>query len=188
MSELVPKNAPPALGEPVIFTHYFDADLFHDKTTGRSVTGTLHMINKTPIDWFAKKQLTVETATYGSEFVAGRICVDQIVDLRLTLRYLGVPTLKGYMFGDNKSMVDSASIPDGKLHKRHHTLSFHRVREAVASKVMELHHIPGPSNPADIFTKHWGYQQIWHLLRPIMFWMGTTDPLCVQDSKEKKKE
>ena len=49
VSELVPKNVQAALGEPVIFTHYFDANLFHDKTTGRSVTGILHMINKTLI-------------------------------------------------------------------------------------------------------------------------------------------
>ena len=86
------------------------------------------MINRTPIDWHAKKQPTAETATYGSEFVAGRTCVDQIVDLRDILRYLGVPIIKSYMFGDNKSMVDSSSVPDGKLHKRHHALSFHLVR------------------------------------------------------------
>lgn len=130
----------------------------------------------------------METATYGSEFVAGRICVDQLVDLRLTLRYLGIPIFKSYMFGDNKSMVDPATIPDGKLHKRRHTLSFHCVREAVASKVMELHHIPGQSHPDDFLTKHWGYQQIWHLLRPIMFWMGPTDPLCVEYNEGKRKE
>ena len=84
-------------------------------------------------------------------------------------------------------MVDSSSVPDGKLHKRHHALSFHRVREAVASKIMELHHMPGSSNPADILSKHWGYQQIWPLLRPLMFWTGPTDSLCV-DKKNIKKE
>jgi hypothetical protein len=62
-----------------------------DITAGKSVTGILHLINKTPLDWYAKKQATVETATYGSEFVASRICVEQIIDLRSTLRYLGVP-------------------------------------------------------------------------------------------------
>ena len=188
VTEIIPKDIPEALGKPVIFTHYFDANLFHNKVTGHAVTGILHMINQTPIDWYAKKQPTVETATYGSEFVAGRTCVDQIVDLRITLRYLGVPILKSYMFGDNKSMIDSSSIPDGKLHKRHHALSFHRVREAVASKIIELHHIPGQSNPADILTKHWGYQQIWHLLRPLMFWTGPTNTLCNDEKTIKKNE
>ena len=95
---------------------------------GRSVTGILHMINKTLIDWFSKKQATVETATYGSEFVAARACVEKIIDLRTTLRYLGVPLRdKSYMFGDNQSVVTSATPPYSKLNKYHTMLSFHRV-------------------------------------------------------------
>jgi hypothetical protein len=37
------------------------------------------------IEWFSKKQANVETATYGSEFVAARICVEQIIDLGNTV-------------------------------------------------------------------------------------------------------
>ena len=48
-------------------------------------------------------------------------------------------------------------------------LSFHRVREAIASSIMSFHHIAGTSNCADILSKHWGYSQIWHLLKPILF-------------------
>ena len=44
--------------------------------TGRSVTGILHLVNGTPFEWYSKKQSTVETATYGSEFVAARIAID----------------------------------------------------------------------------------------------------------------
>ena len=89
-----------------------DANLFHDALSGRSVTGILHMMNATPIDWYSKKQATVETATYGSEFVAARVCVEQVIDLRNTLKYLGVPICKkSYMFGDNESVVNSSLIP-----------------------------------------------------------------------------
>jgi hypothetical protein len=56
--------------------------------------------------------------TYGSEFVAACMCVDQVVDLRLMLQYLGVPVQEtSYMFGDNKSVVDSSTKPHAKLHK-----------------------------------------------------------------------
>ncbi|HEY9709872.1 MAG TPA: reverse transcriptase domain-containing protein, partial [Oculatellaceae cyanobacterium] len=64
VTELLPQNAPEPLGKPVILTHYVDANLFHDALTGWSVTGILHMANATPIDWYSKKQSTVETATY----------------------------------------------------------------------------------------------------------------------------
>jgi hypothetical protein len=49
--------------------------------TGQSVTGILHFLNKMPIDWYSKKQATVETATYGSELIANQTCIDQVVDL-----------------------------------------------------------------------------------------------------------
>src|SRR5687768_12211509 len=111
---------------------------------GRFVTGVLHILNATPIDWYSKKQATVETATYGSEFVAAKICVEQVVDLRNTLRYLGVPIGDlSYMFGDNESVVNSSSIPHYKLHKRHTALSFHHVSEAFAFKFIGFYFLPG---------------------------------------------
>jgi hypothetical protein len=110
VEELLPVDAPEPLGNHITLTHYVDANLMHDiLATGRSVTGILHLVNKTPIEWYSKKQATVETDTYGSEFVAARVCVEQIIALRNTLRFLGVPVReKSYMFGDNKSVVDSS--------------------------------------------------------------------------------
>jgi hypothetical protein len=97
------------------------------------------------------------------------------MDLRLTLRYLGVPIRDtSYMFGDNKTVVESSTRPHAKLHKRHMALSFHRVREAIAAKIIAFYHVDGVRNPADILSKHWGYQQVWKLLRPLMFWQGDT--------------
>ena len=70
------------------------------------------MLNATPVHWHHKRQSTVETATFGSEFVAARTPVDQINVLCLTLMYLGVPiNPKSYMFGDNKVVVPNVSIP-----------------------------------------------------------------------------
>jgi hypothetical protein len=86
--EVLPKDAPKPLGKYVTLSHYVDANLMHDVTTGKSVTGLLHLLNKTPLDWYSKKQATVETATYGSEVVTACICVEQIIDLRSTLRYV----------------------------------------------------------------------------------------------------
>jgi hypothetical protein len=63
--ELLPStDAPIPLGNPVLHTAYVDANLHHDILTGRSVTGILHLFNKTPIDRYSKKQSTTETATY----------------------------------------------------------------------------------------------------------------------------
>ena len=64
---------------------YVDANLHHDQVTGKAVTACLHMVNATPSHWHTKRQATVETATFGSEFVVARIATDQIIDLRYTL-------------------------------------------------------------------------------------------------------
>ena len=79
--ELLPTDAPKPLGNSVTTVTYTDANLQHDLLTGRAVTGALHLVNQTPSDWFSKRQATVETATFGSEFTAARISVDQILDL-----------------------------------------------------------------------------------------------------------
>jgi len=78
------------------------------------------------------------------------------------------------MFGDNESVVNSSVKPHSKLHKRHTALSFHRVREAIAAGIVTFVHVPGDCNPADLLSKHWGYQQVWQLLQPLLFWQGDT--------------
>jgi hypothetical protein len=66
VEELLPVGAPEPLGKHVTLSHYVDTNLMHNIATGRSVTGILHLVNKTSIEWYSKKQATVETATYGS--------------------------------------------------------------------------------------------------------------------------
>ena len=152
-----------------------DANLHHDLATEKAVTAALHFLNQTPIDAYTKRQSTVETTTYGSEFVAARTAIDQIIDIRTTLQYLGVPIIdKSYMFGDNRSVVTSSTIPNSTISKRHHLASYHRVREAIASKYISFHWKDGKSNPADILSKHWEFATVWPMLKPILFWRGET--------------
>ena len=143
--------------------------------TGRSATGIIHLVNQTPIDWYSKRQATVETATYGSEFVAARIATEQIVDLRITLRSLGVP-IEGpsWMFGDNKSVVTSGTIPHSTLSKRHNALAYHKVREAVAAEILYFVHVSTKQNVADALTKFLPYP-VWHpIVDPLLFRAGDT--------------
>ena len=114
----------------VATTTTMDANLKHCLATGKSLTGCLHFVNKTPVDWYSKKQATVETATYGSEFVTAKTATEQIMDIGQTLRYLGAPIgSKCFLLGDNRSVVTSATLPHSTLMKHHNILVFHRVRE-----------------------------------------------------------
>jgi hypothetical protein len=184
-TEDIPTDAPPPLGKRIVLTHYFDANLMHDVLSGKAVTGVVHFYNKTPVDWYCKKQSTTETATYGSEFLACRTCFEQIIDHRQYLRYLGAPVYKtDYAWGDNDAMINSATIPDAKLHKRHNILSFHFVRSLIACGYINLQHLKSECNIADILTKHWGYQTTYELIRPIFHFGGNTAALYFDDTLE----
>jgi hypothetical protein len=86
----------------------------HDVLSGKAVTGVVHFYNKTPVNWYCKKQSTMETATYGSKFLACRTCFEQIINHRQYLQYLGAPIYKtDYAWGDNDAMINSARrVPD----------------------------------------------------------------------------
>ena len=166
---------PSPLGNPIIFTHYIDTNLLHCCFIGRSVTGIIHFINGTPIDMISKKQNTVEKATYRSKFMAARTCVEQIIDLRTTLKYFGFHILgDSEMFGNNKLLVNSAMQFGARLHKRRIVLSFHRVCEAIAANIYRFTYLNTTKIATDVFSRHWGYSCVWKLLRPTLFWHGDT--------------
>ena len=171
--EIIPDDIPDPLGKSVTTTTTVDANLSHRLATGRSVTGCLHFVNHTPIDSYSKRQATVETATYGSEFVASKTATEQIIDLRHTLRYLGVPIkTKSYLFGDNRSVVTSSTLPHTTLGKRHNILAYHRVREAIASKIIAYHWIRTGYNLSDMLSKHWDHPSVYNMIMKLLITRG----------------
>jgi len=182
--EDIPTDAPKPLGKRVTLSHYFDANLMHDVLSGKAVTGCVHFANKTPIMWHSKKQATSETATYGAEFIAGRTCIEQVIDLRNSFRYLGVPINDvSYVFGDNETMIDSSTFPHARLHKRHNILSYHYVRSMIAKGFLAMHHIQSGDNVADVVSKHWSHASVYHtLLKPVFHHIGNTAKLFIDDS------
>ena len=169
VQEIIPNNCPIHLRKSVTSTTTLDANLLHYLATGASLTACLHFCNQTPTAWYSKKQATVETAAYGSEFVAAKTATEQIMDLRYTLRYLGVPIKsKSYMFGDNRSVVVSATLPHSTLSKRHNILAFHRVREAIAAKIIDFHWIQSEYNLSDMLSKHWENNKILPMIQKLL--------------------
>ena len=67
----------------------------------------------------------------------------------------------------NQTPIDAYS-------KRHHLVSYHRVKEAIAAKYISFHWEDGKSNLADIFSKHWEFATVCPMLKPILFWRGET--------------
>jgi hypothetical protein len=83
--EHLPTNAPAPLGKPDEIHCYVDADHAGDKVTRKSSTGIIIFLNSAPIMWYSKKQNTVETSTFGSEFVALKVATEILRGLRYKL-------------------------------------------------------------------------------------------------------
>ena len=189
VQEILPDDMPEPLGKAVTTTTTTDAILNHCLATGKSLTGCFHFVNKTPVDWCSKKQATVETATYGSEFVAAKTATEQIMDIRQTLRYLGAPIgAKSFLFGDNKSVVTSATLPHSTPTKRHNILAFHRVRETIAAKLMGFYWIQSAYNLGDMLSKHWDHPTVYPMILKLLISRGNITPTPKEATKEKEKE
>jgi hypothetical protein len=89
--EELPENMPEPRGKMVQVIVFVDASYGCDLLTRRSRTGILIYINRAPVIWYSKKQNTIETSTFGSEFTALHTAVELIKGLRYKLRMMGVP-------------------------------------------------------------------------------------------------
>lgn len=152
--EELPPRIPQPRGNAVDITCFVDANHAGNVVTRRSHTGILIYVQNAPILWFSKRQNTVESSSFGSEFVALRIAKEMIVGLRYKLRMFGVP-IRGpaAVLCDNQGVVKNASMPESTLSKRHNAINYHVVREAAAAGIIRVGKEDGDTNLADVFTK-----------------------------------
>ena len=137
-------------------TAFTDASHAANKMTRRSHTGYVVFLNHSPIVWYSKRQQTVETRTFSSEFIALKVCLEAVEHLRFKLRRFGIPMPKGeptFVYCDNESVVKNTTNVESTLNKKHSSIDYHHCRWSVAAGVITLAHISTHENLADCFTK-----------------------------------
>ena len=152
--ESIPPNIPEPRGLEVTTSCFVDANHAGNVKDRRSQTGILIFVNKAPIHWYSKRQATVESSTFGAEFCAMRVAADMIESLRYKLRMFGVP-IDGptNIYCDNEAVYKNTVLPESTLKKKHHSIAYHRCRQAVAAGVMRVAKQGTDKNLADLFTK-----------------------------------
>jgi hypothetical protein len=78
--EELPDNMPEPRGKMVQIIVFVDASYGCDLLTRRSRTGILIYINRALVIWYSKKQITIETSTFGSKFTVLLTSVELIKD------------------------------------------------------------------------------------------------------------
>ena len=152
--EAIPPNMPEARGRRVIISCFVDANHAGNTVNRRSQTGVLIFVNKAPILWFSKRQPSVESSTFGAEFCAMKTSIEMIEALRYKLRMFGVP-IDGpaNIFCDNEAVYKNTVAPESTLRKKHHSIAYHRCREAVAAGTVRVAKQGTDLNLSDLFTK-----------------------------------
>ena len=103
-------------GFPTVFglilriTLLVDSDHTHDLATRRSLIGLLAYVGSISVIFFSKLQGPIASSTYAAECLALRTAIEEVQNLRYTLRYLGynVPsdgTYPIHFFGDILSVI-----------------------------------------------------------------------------------
>jgi hypothetical protein len=141
-------------GNPVQINCFVDADHARNRVTHWSQTGILIFLNCSPIIWYSKAQNTMETSTFGSEFTAMRITVELLESLHYKLRMFGIP-LDGPLntFCDNSSVVTNYIHLASTIKKKHNSMAYHKVREAIASSVIRVCWVHSSKKIADMLMK-----------------------------------
>ena len=152
--EELPPNMPEPWGVGFTMRAKVDADHAADTMTRRSRTGFLVFLNSALVHWWSKKQTSVESSSFGSEFIAMKQCCKYLRGLRYKLRMLGIPCDEpSLVYGDNQSVLTNTTIPDSTLKKKSQSIAYHFVREGSARDEWRMTYVNTHENEVDLLTK-----------------------------------
>ena len=86
-----------------------------------------------------------------------------------------------------RSLVTSATLPHSTLTKRHNILAFHRVREAIATKLMAFYWIQSAYNLIDMLSKHWDHPTVYPMILKLLITRGNITLIPKEATPRKRK-
>jgi len=147
---------PEPRGREVLINIYCDTSHATCLATQRSTTSILMFLNGAAVRWYSKCQNTVESSTFGSEFIAMKIAMEMNSVMHYKLRMMGVPiTGPSYILSDNQGVVRNVTNPVLQLTKHHNAIAYHKCHEEVAAGAAFLAFDPGKENCSNGLTKIW---------------------------------
>ena len=128
-----------------------DIDDAHDKWTR---TGFMVYMNMSPINWYSKRQSTIEASVFYTEFVAMKVRIETLHAILYKLRMMGIPISgASYIHGGNMSFIHNTSRPESTLKKKCNAIAYHVIHESVAMGETSTGCKKAEGNPAYLLTK-----------------------------------
>ena len=119
-----------------------------------SISGGLFAVYGCPVAWFSKTQRSVSLSSTEAEYFAAMVACRDGLYVRDVLIDLGVKLSEPIPVRSDNEGVSELSIDAVAFKKTKHILrAAYFLRDLCARKFYVVVWIPGPSNPADLFTK-----------------------------------
>ncbi|KAD2804715.1 hypothetical protein E3N88_38092 [Mikania micrantha] len=133
---------------------YSDSSYSIDKDDGRSTSGLVFYYDGAPVAWNSQKQGTVALSSCEAEFMAATSAACQAIWLqRLLAEILGEKEEKVTIKVDNQSALALMRNPVFHGRSKHIDTRYHFIRECVEDGRIDVKHVSGTEQKADILTK-----------------------------------
>ncbi|KAI3804384.1 hypothetical protein L1987_25878 [Smallanthus sonchifolius] len=133
---------------------YSDSSHNVDPDDGKSTTGHIFYFASSPITWCSQKQDTVALSSCEAEFMAATAAACQSIWLQeLLSEVTGWNQERVTIRIDNKSAIALTKNPVFHGRSKHIHTRYHFIRECVEKDQVEVEHVPGEEQKADILTK-----------------------------------
>ena len=104
--ETITPNASKPMGKEFDLSLFCDSDHAGDSKTWQPPTEFFICLNTAPIVWLSKKQPTIETRVFGTEFVAMIIVMETLFGVWYKLRVMDIPlSWPSYIYYDNVPVI-----------------------------------------------------------------------------------
>jgi hypothetical protein len=153
------------------FTCYVDAShagdwkqeaAIDDPTTARSRTGYVISYAQCPIVWGSKLQTEIALSTMEAEYIALSTSAREVIPLLSlaqeaatfgVINKVETPIIRCKIFEDKEGAVEMANVPKMRPRTKHLNIKYHFFRQYVEKGILQVLHIAGEQQIADVLTK-----------------------------------
>ena len=140
---------------------YSDSSWADSQENRKSSQGYIFFMGSSPISWKATKSSSVALSTCEAELYACTSAAQECMWLKHLLKELDSPQNTVSIWCDNTSTISLTKDPVFSGRSKHIEARYFFIRELAQEKELNVKHVSGEKNPADIFTKPLSIQEHW---------------------------
>ena len=136
------------------FVGVVDANYATDKSDRKSVSGAIHTLGGCIISWTSKSQGRTALSSTEAEYYSISLGCQELAFVRNLMRELNMVIDPNYIIGDNNGAIQLVKNRQVGQQTKHIDTRHHYIRDMWEDKQLEVQHIRGDMNEADICTKN----------------------------------